>query len=198
MRKSMANFNTFVRDGQNVVSSKVFNRKDKNTEAQKNQRQCFKLIVDVWASLGGYGDLGFPVRPAKQSPYNYFMMLNLPDAIDSTGDTPVIDYSQLQIAKGSLPMVQVTSATLSATGVTIGYESNFHFPKAAATDKIQVLMKLRSGALYAVQHQRGEADSGSVFLPAANLKKEDVEFAYLFLTSADGSKASNSVLLNIG
>ena len=86
MAKSFANVNTYVHKGQNVISSKAFNRKDANTEAQQAHRSGFKLISELNQSIGGFIENGFPVRPEKQSPYNYFMALNLPNAIDNSGE----------------------------------------------------------------------------------------------------------------
>ena len=197
MAKSFANVNTYVHRGQNVVSSKAFNRKDANTDAQKAQRASFKLIADEFNSLGGYAELGFPNRPEKQSAYNYFMQLNLPAAIDSSGDVPVVDYNLLKIAKGTLPQVQVDSAVPGASGLTFSMTSNIDFPKAFATDIVQVVVKTKVGAVYAVSKERGNEQVLSVTLAMPNVTKADVEFVYVFVVSADGKKASNSALVTI-
>lgn len=197
MRKSMGNFNTYVYRGQNVVSSKAFNRKDANSDSQKAQRASFKLIGDAWASLGGFAESGFPVRPVKQSPYNCFMALNLPNAIDASGEMPVINYKLLQIAKGTLAVVNVSSATLNATGLTLECDSNIEFPYASANDVVTLLAKSKAGALYAARHPRGSESACTVQLALPNLVKEDIEFVYVFVTSADGKKASNSIFVEV-
>ena len=197
MRKSFANVNTYVHKGQNVVSAKSFNRKDANSAAQQAQRSSFKLIADAYQSLGGFAESGFPVRPATQSAYNFFMSLNLPNAIDSTGDIPVIDYSKLQIAKGSLPLVNVISAIFGDTGLSVSYETNIEFPNAGADNVLLVLAKTKTGALYFARQPRGIAVTGSLLLTMPNVLKTDIEFVYVFLTTLDGKKASNSVLVEI-
>lgn len=197
MRKSFANVNTYVHKGQNVVSAKSFNRKDANSAAQQAQRASFKLIADAYQSLGGFAESGFPVRPATQSAYNCFMSLNLPNAIDATGEIPVIDYSKLQIAKGSLPLVNVISAISGETGITVSYDSNIDFPNAGADNVLIVLAKTKAGALYATHQPRGIDVIGSLLLPMTGVVKTDIEFVYLFLTTLDGKKASNSVFLEI-
>jgi hypothetical protein len=193
MRNSMANFNTYVHRGQNVVSSKAFNRKDKNSDLQKAQRFSFKLMSDVWGSLGGYGESGFPVRPEKLSPYNYFMSLNLPNAIDNSGDVPMINYGLLQIAKGTCPAVNVSSSILSETALTLNCLSNIDFPVAAAEDVVITLAKTKTGALYASRQARGSESICTINLAMPNVVKENIEFVYVFVTTADGKKASNSV-----
>ena len=193
MAKSFANVNTYVHRGQNVVSAKVFNRKDKNTEAQQAQRGSFKLISDVYQSIGGFIDSGFPVRPERQSPYNYFMSLNLPNAIDNSGEVPVIDYSLLQISKGNLPGVNVISTAVSNNVITLECESCFSYSKTAgADDLITVLCRTNKGALYFTKQARGSEDTCQLTVNVPSVVKENIDFVYAYVISADGKKASNS------
>lgn len=193
MAKSFANVNTYVHKGQNVISAKAFNRKDKNTEAQQNQRTSFKLMSDAWASLGGFGELGFPVRPEKLSAFNVFMSLNLPKAIDNSGEVPVIDYSMLQIAKGSLPGVEDVKVELTAAGITLTGDTRIEMPKALATDMLTVIAQKTNGVIKAVRAPRGESVTFSVQLAMPGITAADIEYVYVFVNSADGSKVSNSV-----
>ncbi len=193
----MANFNTFVHRGQNVVSSKPFNRRDANTEAQQIQRASFKLIADAYQALGGFTDAGFPVRPEKQTAYNVFMQLNLPGAIDTSGEVPVIDYSKLQIAKGTLACVEVTSAKTGATGITVGFLTNIDYPKASADDVVTVLVKKKNAGLKAVKQVRGNNETATMLVEMPGITVADIEFAYVFVTSSDGKKASNSIWMEV-
>jgi hypothetical protein len=198
MAKSFANVNTYVHKGQNVVSSKAFNRKDKNSEAQQAHRDGFKLLSDMNQSIGGFIEVGFPVRPEKQSPYNYFMSLNLPNAIDNSGEVPVIDYSLLQISKGSLQGVNVLSATVTNGGITLDCESCVGYGQSAvAEDLITVLCKSKNGALHFVKQPRGTEPECQLVLTVPSVVKENIEFVYAFVTSADGKKASNSVYVTL-
>ena len=195
MRKSMANFNTYVHRGQNVISSKAFNRKDKNSDLQKVQRASFKLMGEAWVSLGGFAESGFPVRPERLTPFNYFMALNLPNAIDNSGETPVINYELMQIAKGTHPGVSIGSSTMSDTEISVDYISNIDFPNAVAEDVITLLAKTTAGVLFSIKVNRGTESTGNIQLPMNNVARENVEFVYMFVTSADGKKASNSLYL---
>lgn len=196
MRKSFANVNTYVRNGQNVVSSKAFIRKNMNTDSQKAQRASFKLISDAYQSIGGFINIGFPVRPEKQSPYNYFMSLNLPNAIDNSSEVPVIDYSLLQISKGSLPGVNVLSATVTDDGISLDCDSCISYGmSAAADDQITVLCRTVNGALYFAKQPRGTDTECQLVLTVPSVAKENIKFVYAFVTSADGKKASNSLFV---
>ena len=198
MRKSFANVNTYVHRGQNVVSAKAFNRKDKNTEAQQAHRSGFKLLSDLNQSIGGFIETGFPVRPEKQSPYNYFIALNLPGAIDNSGDVPVIDYSQLQISKGSLPAVVVNTATMTADGLKLECDSCVNYgTTVAADDVITVLCKAKSGALYFVRQPRGSEEQCTINLAIPATARQNIEFVYVFALSADGKKASGTVYVEV-
>lgn len=197
MAKSFANVNTYVHKGQNVVSAKAFNRKDANTDLQKSHRASFKLISEAYQSLAGFAVAGFPVRPERQSAYNVFMAVNLPAAIDNTGEFPVVNYSKLQIAKGTLPPVNVSAATLNAGQVELQLNTNINFPKSSATDVLMFLLKTKEGALYSVQAERGSELTSSINLMIPDLLAAQIEFAYIFMTSKDGKKASNSVWVSI-
>lgn len=197
MRKSMGNFNTFVHKGQNVVSSKAFNRKDKNSDLQKAQRTRFKLIGDAWMSLGGLADAGFPNRPQTLSPFNVFMTTNLPAAIDGTGDVPVVDYRRMLVAKGSLPGIVVSTATMATDGLTLDYKPNAAFPAASETDVITLMARTLAGALYFARQPRGVVENGSFFLPLPNVAIENIAFVYVFVCTFDGKRASNSQFVEI-
>lgn len=197
MSKSYANINTYVLKGQNVVSAKAFNRKDANTESQKAHRASFRLIAGAYQSLAGFADASFPVRPEKQSAYNVFMAVNLPAAIDNSGEFPVIDYSLLQVAKGTLPTIIVSSATLNAGQIELLFNTNINFPRSSATDVLMFLLKTKEGALYSVKAERGSELTSSINMTIPDLLAANIEFAYIFMTSKDGKKASNSVWVSI-
>jgi len=197
MRKSFANVNTYVHKGQNVVSAKVFNRKDKNTDAQKAQRASFKLIGDTWVWVGGFAAAGLLNLPQSQSPYNVFMTLNLPGAIDISGDVPVIDYPKLQITRGSLTPVEVISTSVEVSVLTVNYDSQVDYPQVDATDVVTVLVKTLRGAVYFKRQARGEAFEGKILVQMRNVVLADIECVYLFVISADGKKASNSVFVEV-
>lgn len=197
MRKSYANVNTYVLNGQNVVSSKAFNRKDKNSEAQKAQRASFKIIGDVWGWVGSFAEAGLLNLPQTQSPYNAFMAINLPAAIDNSGEAPVLDYPKLQISKGTLTAVEVINTSVSDSVLTIVYDSQKDFPRVETTDVITVLVKTTRGAVYFKRKARGAEHEDSLEVQMRNVMLEDVECVYLYTTSADGKKVSNSVYVNV-
>lgn len=193
MAKSFANVNTYVHRGQNVISSKAFNRKDPNTAAQQAQRSGFRVVSAVGQLLGSFLDKGFPACPERLSPYNYFMKLNLPNALDTSGDTPVVDYSLLSIARGNLNVPNLKSATFDAAKLTVEVLTNSGLLNVNAEDLIYLLAGTQAGGLYAISAIRGEAESQVLVLNMPGVKAEEIAFSYVFATSPDGKKASNSM-----
>lgn len=76
------------------------------------------------------------------------MTMNLPGAIDNSGEVPVIDYPKLQIAKGTLSAVEVISTSVDALVLTVNYDSLMDYRKVDATHVITVLVKTLSDAVY--------------------------------------------------
>ena len=197
MRQSMANFVTTVCHGQNIIRAKVFKPRNVNSAAQQLQRASFKLIVDAYDSFGGITDAGFPGRPKIYSPYNAFMKANLDSAINKTGGIPVIDYSKMIVAEGSLPQVEIASATVGATGITISYATDTTIAKVSASDQVIAFAKTAKGQLGVVRKARGGEATGTVHIPFKNLSASDIVCCFVFILNVDGTKASKSEFVQV-
>ena len=197
MSGTVANFVTSTRGSKNLVRSKAFNPHNANTEAQQLQRNCFSLSVDEYQSWGGVTDLGFPENSDGQSAYNLFMAANLPGAIDKSGAEPVIVYSKLQVANGSLPIVVISNVTVDAAGISISYQTNVRIPKINATDEVVAIAKTNIGEILMDTKTRGAETTGTIMIDYPGILAADVKCCYLFVRSADGSKASRSVYVPV-
>jgi hypothetical protein len=193
MTGSVANFVTSSRNGQNEIRSKAFNPRNANTPAQQMQRTCFKLVGDEFQTFGGIPNEGFPERPSNQSGYNQFMAANLPAAIDKSGADPVIDYSKLVVANGTLPQVVVTGGSVNASGISITYQTNVKIPKINADDVVVVVAKTQIGELLYEKATRTDALSATILIDYPGIRATDIKCCYLFVLSADGTRASKSV-----
>jgi hypothetical protein len=195
MRQSMANFVTTVYRGQNVIRAKVFMPKNVNSIAQQKQRASFKLIVDAYEALGGMSDIGFPKRPAIFSPFNAFMVANLPSAVNKTGVIPVIDYTKLVVSNGTMPKVIVQTAVAGAAGITLSYKTAILSPKVSATDEVVALALLKTGELVIARQVRGSQELGTILIAYAGINADEVECCYLFAVKEDGSNVSDSTFV---
>jgi hypothetical protein len=197
MSGSMANFVTTTHGGQNVIRSKAFNQQDAKTESQMIVRNSFKLGAEEYGTYGGMLDQGFPERPVGQSAYNQFMAANLPGAIDKSGAVLAIDYSKLVVSLGSLPQVAVVSATVEATGIEVSYKSNLLIPRVNESDEVVLIAKTLIGELLVSRQVRGIDALGVISIAYPGIQAADVKCCYIFVLSANGSKASRSVYLPI-
>ncbi|MFZ4724526.1 MAG: DUF6266 family protein [Paludibacter sp.] len=192
MSGTVANFVTSTRNGQNEIRSKAFNPKDANTPAQQLQRACFKIVVEEYQSFGGITDEGFPEKGPNQTGYNLFVAANLPNAIDKSGAEPVINYSKLLVANGSLPQVVVSDAKIVTEGISISYQTNVKVLKINANDEVLVVAKTHIGELLLEKKVRGEEKTGTIVIDIPGVKASDIKCCYLFVRNVDGSKASRS------
>jgi len=195
MRHSMGNFVTTVYRGQNVIKAKVFMPRNVNSSAQQQQRACFKLVVDAYESLGGIAENGFPGRPRTYSPFNAFVKANLSSAVDKSGITPVIDYTKLVIASGTLPAIVTTTGITG--GIIIGYETNMDIPKVLPSDQVVAIAQTKIGELLVSRQARGSNALSTILIAYPNITAAEVKCCYVFVLSEDGTKASDSVFVTV-
>lgn len=194
----MANFVTTRRGKQNVIRSKAFQPRDAKTEAQLMQRGGFKMLVDLYPAFGGVLAEGFAQRAEGTSVYLAFMAANMPKAIDKSGDTAVIDFSQLTVADGRLPNVIVSGATINESGITISFYPMIKNEVNLATDVMVAVALLKTGELWVEKQVRGSNATDAVLIPVPDATAEDIQAVYLFAKRADGSKVSKSVYVPVG
>lgn len=197
MSGSMANFVTTTHGGQNVIRSKAFNQQDAKTESQLMVRTSFKMVADEYVTFGGITNEGFAETPKGKSAYNLFLAANLPDAIDKSGDEPVVDYSKLTIADGSLPPLIVTEGIIVSEGIQISYQTNLLIPKVSETDEVVAVAKTHAGELLISKQLRGTVAVGTILIAYPDIQPVQIKCCYLFVRSAEGSKASKSVYVPI-
>ncbi len=192
MKKSMANFSTYTLKGQNIIRSKSFNRKDANSLAQQNHRSGFKLVLAEYKTLKGIVATGFPNRLITQSPFNAFTEYNMKNAVDKSGEYPVIDYAKMVITNGSYEGVIAKNAVVTENGIVVTFKSRGNVPGTLATDKVTALVKTSDGALYLAKGVRGNGVTGEISIDCPEVTKEDILYVFLYVTSSDGTSISKS------
>ncbi len=195
MSGTVGNFVTSSYRGQNVVRSKAFNPKDAKTEAQQRHRSLFRMLSDEYSSLAEFIKLGFPTRPRRQSAYNAFMAVNLQNAVDKTGEFPVIDYSKMLISRGTLPKVNILTAELAEELLKLNYHSLSGLPGASENDELIVVLKTTSGAVFHSQKVRGNTEQETLQLAVPGIVSEDILYIYATVLSEDRTKVSQSVYI---
>ena len=197
MSGSMANFNTYTRYGENIISSRAFARKDANSVSQIAQRASFKSMVNAYKSFGGIPMLSFKDRLVNQTIFNAFVEANLPEAINKTGAVPVIDYSKLLVSRGTLLPVVVPTAEASASGITVTYKTDALTPGVSSSDEVVALAKTKTGELIVARQVRGGEKTATILIPYPGIAANQVECCYLFVLNEDGSKSSDSTYVAV-
>jgi len=197
MSGTMGNIVTSSLGSQNIVRAKAFMSRDAKTEAQQKQRSGFKMIGELFPMLGSIPHEGFAQRASESSVYAAFMAANLSGAIDKSGDVAAVDYSKLKVADGTLSVPIVKSATLTAAGITISYQSALKNQLNLPTDELVALALLTNGELWIERQPRGVEEQSTILIPLEDIGKDEVLGVYLFSKRADGSKASKSTYVEL-
>ncbi|MFM2292901.1 MAG: hypothetical protein RIS29_2714 [Bacteroidota bacterium] len=192
MSGAVGNFVTSTLGSKNIVRSKAFARRDPKTDAQQKQRDGFKLVADLSTTLGGIPQEGFVQLAGNVSAYTAFVAKNIREALDKTGDVTVIDYSKVSVSDGTLPLVAVTGATVTATGVELEYAAQSAMQANRSDDEIIAVVLLKTGEVWVSRQARGEAEEAKLVVAVKSLQAENVQAIYVFALRADKSKASGT------
>lgn len=197
MSGTVGNFVTSSLGSQNIVRTKTFMTRDAKTEAQLKQRDGFKMVANLYSTLGGIPSEGFTQRSQNTSAYAAFMASNLSEAIDKSGETAVLDYTKVQVSEGSLQLPSVQEATLSATGIELKYLPKIKMLNNLPTDEIIAVLLLKSNEVWMERQPRGDASEASMTIEIADIALSDIQAVYVFALRADGSKSSKSVYVTV-
>ena len=84
----------------------------------------------------------------------------------------MIDYSLIQVSKGSLAILTPTSVSFNAGVLELIADTNLDFPSVNVTDLIQVLVGTTNGNLFASQQERGSGVSVSLSMNLPNVQRK--------------------------
>jgi hypothetical protein len=180
--------------GQKVIRKHNDSPNDPKTESQVYQRDTLALVVGFFRKASPAINAGFVERKPIHSAYNLFTSLAIKEAVvDKTG-TPEINYPNLRIAKGSLqPLTGCSVVKSGSNGFTITETSKSDGFTGFDTDKLNVLVvdPIKEEAVSILTVGERKQKTFTIFPPAA-LNTDKAQF-FMFYTSADGKKASDSV-----
>jgi hypothetical protein len=116
IRKSIGDDVAYRSGGQNIVRKKPAQVNDANSFAQRKQRNAMKEVVNLFRAIGAQTKGNFPQRDAKHSAYNAFASKALKEAVVWSADEATIDLASLSVARGTLPMPQISAFADAGTG----------------------------------------------------------------------------------
>lgn len=177
----------------NVVRSKPLEVANPRTEAQQMQRSKFAFLLVIAQSLGMALRAGFREVATKMTEFNKFMSTNLnAQVISGTFPDWQLSYHELKISMGSLDSTSAPTGSASeASGlITIGYETSVNGNQSGGDKAYAVVILPDSVAFSNAVKVRID---GSIEIDAdGEFKAGDTLHIYLFFTSPDGRKVSNS------
>lgn len=198
IRKSIGDDVAYRSGGQNIVRKKPAQVNDANSFAQRKQRNAMKEVVNLFRAIGAQIKGNFPQRDAKHSAYNAFAGMALRESIVWNDDQATIDLASLSVAKGTLPMPQVSDfedGNIGSSPVTLaGLVDNVQlFPN----DKLVItkIGNMGSAPSAPVKYNLGSALPNSI-AGFGSISGEEVSI-YAHNESENGSKVSDSIYLGI-
>lgn len=198
--KGAETFTTYK--GLNVLKNKPFSVANPQTAGQRAQRNAMKLMVALYRLLKPFFNVGFKQAVNPLSPYNYFVQQNISTAIDKTDpDAVFIVYEDLKVAKGSLPITNISTAVAdqSLDNVVITWSTALSSPDFSNTDKAYAAVYSKASQEWlAVSAGSVNRSVGTLTIAGGGqvLAGDDYQVYLFFLSSVDGS-VSDSVDMEV-
>lgn len=198
LKQSMAE-NTYIRSkGKNIVKTKIDTNSSK-TEKQQIQRLKMKVIVGQGKVFNAAIHVGFPERPRGFTPWNAFTSANIPAIMIDEGMEASVDYESFRVSQGSLEVVEdvqvVKDAEAHALKVTHSVDSYGYGMNEDDVLHMVVLEREKRRSRVFKLNERKDATPATVTLP--NAWEMDNLLVYVFVLSANGRKASDSVFVKM-
>lgn len=198
VRKSISNQTFYTMRGLNIARKKNGKNSSK-TQAQMVQRTRWTKVLDLEALFEPASQIGFPRRKTTETYHNAFMSANTnAEAVSVSEDLEVtVNYPEILCAQGrlKLPRSLSVSADAETRTLTFTHAAEGNGCRRYANDQLYALVvetTLEDSELYELG-TRSESEPVAVTLP------EDWDMdslaIYVFATTADGKKASNSKYL---
>ncbi len=196
IRKSIGDDVAYRSGGQNIVRKKPVSVNDANSFAQRKRRNALTQIVMLFRIIGAQIKGSFPQREAKHSAYNAFSSIALKNAIVWTGEEATVDLSALQVAKGTLPMPQVSNFADNSNGTgTVAFADLVDNIQLFPNDKL-VITRIGSEGSAPSQAEKFTLDNAQPTSLAGfgNVTGEEIS-VYAHYESENGAKVSDSIYL---
>lgn len=157
-----------------------------NTQKQLSQRMRFALVQELLQSISQHCRVGFGAYAQGRSAYNAAMSANLKNAV--TGDYPDlhIDFSKVQVSKGTLAMAaNITMQRTYNDSITIAWQNTIEAKTGNHSDKVVVLLLTTTPFSFISSFTDERRMAGQVSIPLPPDWKSTVIHGYLSFITAD-------------
>lgn len=199
VRKSFGNLTTCQVNGMNVLKEKVDQVKNPKTLKQRKQRKRFPTLVELAGIFAEALGVGLVKRPSNNSPANYFIHLNH-EAVEVTDELEkVVKYEKLILSQGNRMLPLRMSVTKDAEIGTLTFTIPLReFTVHSAPDDVFYATVLEKALLQTdfVKLGTRNKDISYTWTLPEDWEMEELE-VYVFVVSADGKKASQTVHMKV-
>jgi hypothetical protein len=184
--------------GIDYIRSKPSSVRNPNTEAQRNQRMRFRLVIQLLKKIRPLVNIGFGGYSQNQTPMNQAMSLNIRDAV--TGEYPdlSIDPEKLVFSAGELANADNTGMDATEPGqVTVSWSYSTGTGQASPDDGALLLLYNidRDAVQYSI-HGSAREDEEAVLQIPESWQGEQIA-GYLAFRSATSQQHSASRFISI-
>ena len=196
IRKSIGDDVAYRSGGQNIVRKKPAQVNDANSFAQRQQRNAMKEVVQLYRAIGAQTKGNFPQRDAKHSAYNAFAGKALKEAIMFNGENAIVNLAVLSIAKGTLPVPQVSAFADSGNGsASVSFAGLIDNVQLFSNDKLVITKIGNEGSAPSAPHKFVLANGLPNVLNGFGANSGEVVSIYAHHESHNGAKVSDSIYL---
>lgn len=175
------------------------------TDAQVNQRARLTAMVELFRQFATVSLIGFREKAIKMSSYNAFVKYNIQSALTYVSlGVYNINWGALKVSQGTLgTTLQATSSASAATNnATVTFDTGTPIYGQSVDDKVMIAYFNSTTEIggWNVTSGQVRSDGTVTFAIEGGVTLADHIYIYLFFTSPDGSKVSDSdvVLVTAG
>lgn len=182
--------------GIDYIRSKPANVKDRNTEAQQNQRKRFRIMITFLKKAKVFVNIGFRNSGRARTPINAAMSKNIKEAVSGVFPDISLDPSKLILAEGNLFGARNYGMDLGTAGsAIITWTSDTSASGTSADDIAMILLynSVKQEVVMDINTASRSAESATLAIPAG-WSGENVA-GYLAFRSPTGKEVSDSIFL---
>ncbi len=182
--------------GIDYIRSKPTSVKNPNTEAQRNQRSRFRLVVQFLSKIKPLITIGFKNGSRNRTAINHATSVNLREAITGTYPDLEINPEALIVAMGDLQGTSQAEVDLTTPGsATITWLNESGVGNASDQDGVMVLIynSDKDEVIYKLNGAIREDESMQLVIPAS--WSGDAVSGYISFRSETGRQVSDSLYL---
>jgi len=177
---------------------RAYKNKGNPSESQLLQHKKFALLNNFFIPISSLLDIGFGNFQRKSTSRNVAFQHNYDHAfvLNDSGE-PELNYSALQLSRGSLFPAGVEKAELIANRVRVTWSTKTYGLSGELDDRAHVLAYIPSTEFFFSDESNPLRYQGETFLSLNEAKRGEIIHLWLFFSDNQHKKVSPTVYLNV-